>query len=378
MNCKSFEQGPIRPPSEAKSLLVRVTRSCPWNRCAFCAVYKGQSFSARPTSEILADLDAMQAAAATVRDLSQQLGHGGEVTRPVLQAAAEKRGMATLAWWLYHGGRSVFLQDANALASPAEKITAVLTGLRERFGPLARITSYSQTRTLRRLPVARLETWRRAGLSRVHVGLESGADRVLELMSKGVTAAKHLEAGRNVLAAGLHLCCYVMPGLGGAELTAEHAEETARLLTAIQPSAVRLRSLVVPPMAPLARLVADGRFEPLADVAMVAEIRTMLAGMTEVKTKLVSDHDLNLLGELTGELPRDLERLLAVCDRFLAWPARDQHRFILARRARLLGRVADLEEPGARDAVDRLASRFGVDLDEPIAAVIERMRRTMV
>ncbi len=63
MTTPTFEQGPIRPPSEASSLLVRVVRNCGWNRCRFCPVYKGCRFSLRPPDEVLADVDAMRAAA---------------------------------------------------------------------------------------------------------------------------------------------------------------------------------------------------------------------------------------------------------------------------------------------------------------------------
>ncbi len=375
------EQGPIRPPSEARSLLVRVTRGCPWNRCAFCPVYKRHRYSARPTEEIVADLDAMAAAAETLRQRSREMGHGGAVTRPVLEAAASGPDQGVLlpvAWWLAGGGRTVFLQDANALASPRRKVLAVLGAIRERFDHVTRITTYSQTRTLARKPVDLLAAYGEAGLTRVHVGLESGSDAVLELMRKGATAATHVEGGRRVVAAGLHLCCYVMPGLGGAALSDEHAAETARVLAAIQPAAVRLRSLVISPGTPLGDLLDDGAFAPLPEADVVAEIRTMLAAMDGVRTRLVSDHDLNLLPELEGRLPEDLPALLEICDRFLAWTPRDQRRFLLGRRAGMVGRVGDLEQPGVRDAIDDTARRLGVDLDRPIDGWIDALRRRMV
>ena len=348
----TFEQGPIRPPSEARSLLVRVTRNCPWNRCAFCPVYKGRDCSARPPAEILADLDEMKAAA--------------------------ERGEFPLAQWLADGGRTVFLQDANAIASPRKKLLAVLEGIRERFPTVDRITTYSQTRTLARKPVELLTAYREAGLSRVHVGLETGSDAVLELVDKGATAAVHIEGGRRVVTSGLHLCCYVMPGLGGVALSEDHAAETARVLTAIQPAAVRLRSLVVAPRTPLGELVAAGRFDPLSEAAMVAEIRAMLAAMDGVHARLVSDHDLNLLPELEGQLPGDLPRLLAICDTFLGWGEADRNRFVFGRRARLVGSVADLGVAGVRDAIDDAAARFGVDLLLPIDEWMQQLRRQMV
>jgi len=374
-----FEQGPIRPPSEAASLLVRVTRNCPWNRCAFCPVYKGRPYSARKVEEILADLDQMKQAADAVVALSERMGHGGAVDRSVIHQIYGEPGLRPLlpvAWWLFHGGRTVFLQDANALASPQRKVLAVLEAIRELFPQVDRITTYAQSRTLARRPVEVLAAYHEAGLGRVHIGLESGSDAVLAMVDKGCTASDHVEAGRRVLAAGLHLCCYVMPGLGGASLSAEHAADTAAVLTAIQPSAVRLRSLVVPPRGPLADLVDAGRFAPVGEAAMVAEIRAMLAGMAGLHARLVSDHDLNLLPELEGELPDGLPRLLGICDRFLDWPEEDRNRFVLGRRVGLVGQVADLDE--RREAIDEAALRMGVDLARPIDEWIQQVRRQMV
>lgn len=374
----SFEQGPIRPPSEAHSLLVRVTRGCSWNRCVFCPVYKGHGFSARDLAEILADLDAVSEVVALIERAAQDLNEG-EVSRGLLHQIMQSPAMAParpVAWWLFHGGRTVFLQDANALAAPEQKITEVLRGIRSRFPRVDRITSYSQTRTLKRMPPARLEAWREAGLSRVHVGLESGSDTVLALVNKGTDAASHIEAGRRVIASGLHLCCYVMPGLGGEAHSAEHAQETARVLTAIEPSAVRLRSLMVAPHGPLAEMVAAGEHTPLDDVAMVREIRAMLAAMDNVETSIVSDHDLNLLPELEGRLPADLPGLLEICDAFLSLSPLNQNRFIFGRRARMIGRVRDLEAMGGR--IDETAASIGVDLGGSIDEVVQQLRRGMV
>ena len=376
-----FEQGPIRPPSEARSLLVRVTRNCPWNRCAFCPVYKGRDYGARDTADILADLDAMKTAADRVTTLSQKLGQGGEVSRPVLERVHSDpvlRDDLPVAWWLFYGGKTVFLQDANAIASPKKKLLAVLDGIRERFPDVDRITTYSQTRTLARKSVERLAAYREAGLTRIHVGLESGSDAVLERIDKGATAAVHVEGGRRVVAAGLHLCCYVMPGLGGVSLSDEHALDTAQVLTAIQPAAVRLRSLVVAPRTPLAEMVEGGQFAPLPEASMVAEIRLMLSAMGRLHARLVSDHDLNLLPEIEGQLPDDLPVLLRVCDTFLGWEDVDRNRFVFGRRAGLVGSVSDLDQPGVRGHIDSASLRSGIDLERPIDEWMQLLRRRMV
>lgn len=325
-----FEVGPIRPPSEANSLLVRVTRNCPWNRCAFCPVYKqSEGYSRRSVADIHADLDAMQAAY-------------GDTPR------------------------TVFLQDADPMLANPNDLVAILERVRERFPNVERVTTYARSRTLARRSVSDLQRVREAGLDRVHVGLESGADAVLELVDKGVTREQQIEGGRRAKAAGFELSLYVMPGLGGRELSDAHADETASALAAIEPDFVRLRSTVVVPGTPLAELEAEGRFTPLGEIEMVAEIRRLLDGLDGVTTRLESDHAMNLLMELRGDLPADRERMVAVCDAVLALPPDDQELFVLGRRLGMLTFFRQFERPGVKHQIELVrddAVAKGTDLE---------------
>ena len=290
-----YEQGPIRPPSEAQSLLVRVSRNCPWNRCAFCPVYKGADYSRRATDEVLADLDALRA-------------HYGDAVR------------------------TAFLQDANALQAPVAELLRILAGLRERFPGLTRVTSYARSATLARRSDEDLASLRAAGLTRLHVGLESGCDAVLALIDKGATRARQIEAGQRAMRAGFELSLYVMPGLGGRALSEAHADDTASAVAAIAPDFVRLRSTAVIPGTPLAALQAEGRFEPLTDLEMLPELHRFLVGLKGVTTRLESDHVLNLLPELRGDLPADHERLKLLLLAALALPQDRQRALVLFRR----------------------------------------------
>ncbi len=334
-----YELGPIRPPSEARSLLVRVARNCPWNRCVFCPVYKGARFSKRSVEEVLGDLSAMR------RRLS-------------------------------HEPRTAFLQDADPLLIGSEALLSILEGMRELFPELRRITAYARADTLVRRTTEELAQLRQAGLDRVHVGLESGCDEVLEMVRKGADRKRQIEGGRRALQAGFELSLYVMPGLGGVALSERHADDTASVLCAIGPHFVRLRTTAVLPGSPLAELQAEGRYEQPGELEMLRELRRMLAGMTGLETRLESDHSLNLLMELRGELPRDLPALLELLDGFLARPLREQQRFVLARR---LGWVMNLEsyedaglDEAAEEALAELEARGG-DLEEAAAALRCRM-----
>jgi len=320
-------------------MLVRVSRNCPWNRCAFCPVYKGRKFSLRKVEDVLADLDAM-------RDF-----YGKDV-------------------------RTVFLQDANPLLTRPDDLVRILEGIRDRFVKVERITAYARSHTLARRSVTDLERIRSAGLNRLHVGMESGCDAVLELISKGTTRAEQIEGGQRAKKSGFELSEYVMPGLGGKNLSAEHAEDSASALCEIGPDFVRLRTTAVIPGTPLADLEASGKFLPLTEVKMVEEIRSFLSGLRGLKTRLESDHMLNLLMELRGNLPEDLDRLISVCDEFLDLPEDDKIKFILARRLGWMGRLGEVNEPLLNREIERVMSEIedqGMDVEDFFAEMRKRM-----
>ncbi|NOQ42061.1 MAG: radical SAM protein, partial [Desulfuromusa sp.] len=210
-----FEQGPIRPPSESASLLIRVTRNCPWNRCTFCPVYKGAKFSLRPVDHVLRDIDAVSRQVTVLhnhlevhgqisyRDLNRFADGFDEGDRTALYAAYS---------WLDGGMQSIFLQDANSLVIKPDDLILILDHIHESFPWVERITSYARSQTIDRISEVALARISVAGLNRIHIGLESGADDVLQLVQKGTDQAMHIRAGQKVKASGMELSEYVMPG----------------------------------------------------------------------------------------------------------------------------------------------------------------------
>jgi histone acetyltransferase (RNA polymerase elongator complex component) len=371
----TFEQGPIRPPSEARSLLVRLTRNCPWNKCAFCPVYKDSRFSLRDVQDIKDDIDAMAAAADQVRALSRRMGEAGEVTEAVARevfSGALGGGQAArfIAFWLFSGGRSVFLQDADSLVMKPADVAEVLAYLKRAFPDVNRVTTYARSATAARMKPQDLASLREAGLTRVHIGMESGSDDVLKYMKKGSTADTHVRGGLNVLAAGLELSEYVMPGLGGRRWTKEHATETARVLNAVNPHFIRLRSLHVHRAMPLWQAVESGEFELLSDDEAAAEIRLFIETLSGVTSTIVSDHILNLLEEIEGKFPDDRGRLLSVVDRYLSLPEPERLLFVLARRAGIARAVGDVLDPDVRMRAERIRERLAVTGADDAAAKI--------
>ncbi|MEE4240737.1 MAG: radical SAM protein, partial [Desulfopila sp.] len=170
---QGFEQGPIRPPSEASSLLIRVTRNCPWNRCTFCPVYKGASFSLRPVDHVMKDIDMVHHHLTLLKD---QGGASGTIDPNQLRRGldhSEKMAMHAAANWIRSGMRSIFLQDANSLIIKPDNLIAILQHLKKRFPQVERITSYARSHPICRIADDKLAAMRQSGLNRIHIGMES-------------------------------------------------------------------------------------------------------------------------------------------------------------------------------------------------------------
>jgi histone acetyltransferase (RNA polymerase elongator complex component) len=377
---KTFEQGPIRPPSEAGSLLFRFTRNCPWNRCTFCPVYKGRQFSRRSLEEIKVDIDTAAEIHRELRAFSSITGHSGKITREVLERIYTDGRFndfyRQMALWLYMGKGSVFIQDANSFVLPTSVLVEAIRHLKRSVPGIQRITSYARSSTLSEKSAAELEEIRKAGLDRIHIGMESGSDRVLKLVQKGVNAKRQVEAGKKVVEAGMELSEYIMPGLGGKELSDEHARESARVLNEINPHFIRLRSLRIPSRVPLFDDLQAGRFQALSDDETVAEIRLFISLLDGISSRVVSDHIMNLLEEVTGKLPGDKEAMLGEIDRYLALPPGEKLLFRLGRRGGALRSFEEFNDPGVRQrlevAMKELASETDGDIEKLITDLADQ------
>jgi len=347
----SFEQGPIRPPNEARSLLLRFTRNCPWNQCAFCPVYKNRKFSLRTVDEIKQDILAARQIADDIQSLSQELGYDGTVNDAVASAilndAQTNHNYHSMATWLYYDTRACFLQDADNLVMTTKDLVETLTFLRETFPEINRVTTYSRSRTIIRKSVASLTKIRRAGLDRVHIGLESGYDPLLKLMKKGVSAAQQIDAGQRIMAAGMELSEYIMPGLGGQEMWYQHAVETAQVVNQINPHFIRLRSLRVPERIPLYQKLQDGTFTLQTDDMLAEEIRVFINTLDNIQSTVSSDHIMNLLEEVSGKLPDDKAAMLDVIAAYQKLSDQDRLIYRTGRRGGAYRSISDLKNDPA-------------------------------
>ena len=344
-----YEIGPIRPPNEAYSLLVRFTRNCPWGKCAFCRSYKQKRFEKRSVAEIKEDIDIIRNIRDEIVALSWEKGFGGSINDSLIDlifsTPVYNEYFKSIAIWLYFGGKNVFIQDANSLTmKPADFIEA-LAYLKQQFPSIDRVTSYARARTIaKRLSVDDLAKMRDAGLTRLHIGLESGSNALLKYMNKGVTKEEHIECGQKVKESGIELSEYVVLGLGGKKWWKEHAQETADALNRIDPDFIRFRTLKVLRDMPLYQKVESGDFVILHEEEILIEEKYLIERLEGITSTIKSDHILNLLEEVDGKLPEDKERILSVIDDYFSLNEEQRLVYRFGRRAGMYRSITDLQD----------------------------------
>jgi len=375
-----YEIGPIRPPSEAYSLLIRATRNCPWNRCQFCSTYKGQGFELRPTEDVLKDIDSAKAIADEIIELAWSRGYAGrhkEIAATICGQGVYCDSVRNVALWMWAGRQSAFLQDANTLIMRTPDLVRVVSRLKENFPELTRITSYARSKTAAKKSPEELQQLKAAGLSRLHIGLESGSDLVMEYMQKGTTAKEHIAGGRKVKEAGISLCEYVMPGLGGRKLSEDHIAGTARTLNEIDPDHIRLRTLHVRKGMPLWTLLESGGFELQAEDEVVEEIGALIEQL-DVTSELKSDHVLNLLPEVEGKFPEARPACLATIERYLALSPQEKLNYRLGRRVGYYEKLDELYDAQKFQKVEEAIKRITSETADSVDKVILQLKETFI
>jgi len=267
-----YEHPPYRPPSEAGSILFRVTRGCPWNRCTFCSMYKETRFERRPVEDIIQDID-------------------------------------TAGKFYRHSAPTIFLGDSNSLILDSGCLENILNHIYRNFPDARRVTSYARARTLCKMKMEDLQKLRRAGLTRLHIGLETGDPELLQMIRKGATPDQMVTGCRRAKAAGFEVSLYVLAGIGGEDRWRQHAQGTADVLNRVDPDFIRIRTYVPTPFSKLWEAVQAGAFEPASAETILRE-QALLIELLEVTSEYLSDHVSNYV-PVNGRLPQDKANMLA-------------------------------------------------------------------
>ncbi len=211
--------------------------------------------------------------------------------------------------------RTIFIGDSNSLVAKTVMLVKILNTLFSFFPHIERVTSYARSKTIAKKPSEDLIKIRQAGLTRLHVGLETGDRELLKEIEKGATPEEMVEAGRKAKEAGFEYSLYVLLGIGGEEKWEQHARGTAEVLNQIDPHFIRVRTCIPQPNSPLYEAMMEGRFQPALPETILVETKLLLEKL-QVTSQFVSDHISNLL-PLDGKLPEDKERMMEMIDEAL-------------------------------------------------------------
>lgn len=267
-----YEGQVIRPPSEAGSIILQVSRGCSHNRCTFCGAYQGVRFRFKEEETVARDL--------------------------------------AFAAQYCRRQRRVFLADGDALIMPQARLAALLARIRRELPWVNRVSLYGNAKSILAKTGAELRELKELGLARIYLGLESGDEQTLLAIRKGVTAGAMVTAAQRARAAGLFLSATVLLGIGGRARSQEHAFHTGRVLTAMAPNQIAALTLILLPGTVLAAEQAQGRFEMPQPRELLLELKTMIEELELQRGQFQANHASNYL-PLNARLPRDKALLLA-------------------------------------------------------------------
>ena len=274
-----YEGRIFRPPSEAYSLILQVTIGCSHNRCTFCGTYREKTFRIKSFDQIKKDI---------------------EVVLPY-----------------YKDIDKIFLADGNALIIPTDELIKILKLLYDTFPKLTRVGTYACPGDLLKKTDSELNQLKEAGLGIIYIGLESGSDKILKRVRKGALSKHLIEGAKKVKAAGIKLSVIMILGLGGKADSEEHAMESGRVLSAMDPDYIGALTLMVVPGTEIATEVKSGKMELLEPKDVFQELRILIKNINCTSCVFRANHASNYI-PVGGTFPQDKEKILKKLNRILA------------------------------------------------------------
>ncbi len=274
-----YEGNIIRPPSEADSILLQVTVGCSRNKCTFCGTYTGERFRIKPDSIIMEDI-----AFASIYCRRQ---------------------------------RRVFLCDGDALIIPQKRLIKILSEIKKQIPWVTRVGVYANAKSLNLKTSDELRELKALGIGIAYMGLETGDDVTLKNINKGASSEYMIAMGKKAREAGIKLSITVLLGIAGRVRSIIHAEETGRVLSAIDPEYVGALSLMLIPGTPLYDDYKAGKFTLIEPDEMLKELRAMINATNLTKGQFHANHASNYL-PIKARLPKDKEATIKLIDMALA------------------------------------------------------------
>ncbi len=268
----------IRPPSEASSILLQVTLGCSHNKCTFCGTFRGKRFNIKKDDVIFEDI---------------------EFAREYCKAQ-----------------NRLFICDGDAMIIPQKRLVKILKQIKTRLPWVERVGLYANTKSIGMKSDMQLKELRELGVSLVYMGLESGDDKILKEIRKGADSSKMVKMGQRVKKAGMKLSVTVLVGLGERKRSKEHAIETGRILSAMDPDFVGALSLILVPGTELNTQFEKGEFELLTPEEMLEELGLMISSTNLSNGLFHANHASNYL-PIRAKLPEEKEKTLKLISRAL-------------------------------------------------------------
>jgi radical SAM superfamily enzyme YgiQ (UPF0313 family) len=262
----------IRPPSEAYSLLLQVTVGCSHNKCTFCGTYGQKKFKIKPLEQIRKDLQEART---------------------------------------FENVEKVFLCDGDALIIPQPRLEEILKLINDNLPAIERIGTYANAKSILRKSVDEIKKLKEMGLKIIYLGVETGNVELLQKIHKGVTYEQMVAAARRVKEAGIALSVTVLLGIGGLEKSVEHAMDTARILSDIDPDYVGALTLMLVPHTPLYEDYMAGRFILPDKFGYIRELYLIISNSNFTNCYFTSKHASNYL-PIKAYLPREKEKILKI------------------------------------------------------------------
>lgn len=266
-----YEGTVYRPPSEAYSLIIQATVGCSHNKCNFCSMYKEKRFRIRPVEDIIEDLH--------------------------------------MARNMYRKVERIFLADGDALIIPMEKLRIILNTIKEIFPECERVGVYGSPKSILIKSIEELKELKTLGIGIVYLGVESGSDKILKEVNKGVLSEEIIIAGKKIKECGIKLSVTLISGLGGKENLKEHALESALVISKINPDYLGFLTLMIEENTELYDKVQSGEFKLLNPEEVMEEMKIFIENVNVKNTVFRSNHASNYVS-LKGTLPLDKEKIL--------------------------------------------------------------------
>lgn len=309
-----IEIGPIRPPSEAASYMLRVTRGCHWNKCYFCDLYKQYRFSRRTYEEIEDDLK---------------------------KAASSS---------YINNYKTCFLQDGDAFVLPTDFLLQILDGIHKYLPNIKYVTTYARADSIARKSISELQKLKDAGITHLYCGMETGSDIILKKINKGFTSQTIIDGGCKAKQAKMILSEFTLFGIGGKELAEENAIETARVLNAVRPDFIRVHATGLKPSAPIWQYIDDKELALQTEEEIVEEQKLLLELLSsDMDSYYMNEHIVNLLLEVRGYLSTDKAHMLQIINQYLQLPLDEKELFNIGRRQNIMLLLSDLENANKRN-----------------------------